>query len=417
MSLRTSSSSSWSVLRPSSPVADGERSLGLRRSAAPGIIVARSPTGKHCRVLTATVPLRFTCWTADSSPERGRHRVNDTGVSAGIHAVFTFAPPGGHSGANPPPYDPDRADQAHCLQFPTREDSPIMNRISPRLRWTVALLLALGLVAAACGSDDKKSDSSGDSTTTAKSKELAAATLNGSGSTFQQAYDETVIERLQVGAAGRHDHVRAAAARARARPTSRPASSSGPARTAFPPQPTCPSTRARSSTSRPSARRSRSRTTSRASTSCSSPRTRSPGSSRATIKTWNDAKIKADNPTRPCPSTKITVAHRSDGSGTTAELHQVPDQGGADHLEARHGQDGGVAHGSAGRQRQRGCGPDRQGHRGRDRLRRLLGRQGGRPEVRGDQERVGQVRGGFGRRRHGGDETRDGRTRTSRSTR
>jgi phosphate transport system substrate-binding protein len=36
------------------------------------------------------------------------------------------------------------------------------------------------------------------------------------------------------------------------------------------------------------------------------------------IKTWNDAAIKADNPEANLPATNITVAHRSDGSGTTS---------------------------------------------------------------------------------------------------
>ena len=35
------------------------------------------------------------------------------------------------------------------------------------------------------------------------------------------------------------------------------------------------------------------------------------------IKTWDDAAIKADNKGKKLPSTSITVAHRSDGSGTT----------------------------------------------------------------------------------------------------
>ncbi|HXY93299.1 MAG TPA: phosphate ABC transporter substrate-binding protein PstS [Acidimicrobiia bacterium] len=37
----------------------------------------------------------------------------------------------------------------------------------------------------------------------------------------------------------------------------------------------------------------------------------------AQITTWNDPAIKADNPSAKLPSTKITVVHRSDGSGTT----------------------------------------------------------------------------------------------------
>jgi phosphate transport system substrate-binding protein len=37
----------------------------------------------------------------------------------------------------------------------------------------------------------------------------------------------------------------------------------------------------------------------------------------ASIKTWNDPAIKADNPDANLPNTPITAAHRSDGSGTT----------------------------------------------------------------------------------------------------
>jgi phosphate transport system substrate-binding protein len=39
-----------------------------------------------------------------------------------------------------------------------------------------------------------------------------------------------------------------------------------------------------------------------------------------TIKTWNDPAIVADNPGVTLPSTKITVVHRSDGSGTTSNF-------------------------------------------------------------------------------------------------
>ncbi|MBV9950766.1 MAG: phosphate ABC transporter substrate-binding protein PstS [Acidimicrobiia bacterium] len=38
------------------------------------------------------------------------------------------------------------------------------------------------------------------------------------------------------------------------------------------------------------------------------------------IKTWDDDAIKADNPDANLPSTKITVVHRSDGSGTTSNF-------------------------------------------------------------------------------------------------
>jgi phosphate transport system substrate-binding protein len=40
------------------------------------------------------------------------------------------------------------------------------------------------------------------------------------------------------------------------------------------------------------------------------------------IKTWNDQAIKADNPGVSLPSTAITIAHRSDSSGTTANFSQ-----------------------------------------------------------------------------------------------
>jgi phosphate transport system substrate-binding protein len=39
-----------------------------------------------------------------------------------------------------------------------------------------------------------------------------------------------------------------------------------------------------------------------------------------TVKTWNNPSIAADNPGVTLPSTAITVAHRSDGSGTTANF-------------------------------------------------------------------------------------------------
>jgi phosphate transport system substrate-binding protein len=41
-----------------------------------------------------------------------------------------------------------------------------------------------------------------------------------------------------------------------------------------------------------------------------------------TIKTWNDPAIAADNPGATLPATNITVAHRSDGSGTTQNFTQ-----------------------------------------------------------------------------------------------
>ncbi|MFY0407304.1 phosphate ABC transporter substrate-binding protein PstS [Solicola sp. PLA-1-18] len=45
-----------------------------------------------------------------------------------------------------------------------------------------------------------------------------------------------------------------------------------------------------------------------------------------TIKTWDDAKIKADNPDADLPSTAITPVHRSDDSGTTENFTDYLDQ-------------------------------------------------------------------------------------------
>ena len=45
-----------------------------------------------------------------------------------------------------------------------------------------------------------------------------------------------------------------------------------------------------------------------------------------TIRTWDDAAIKADNPDATLPSTKITPVHRSDDSGTTKNFTDYLDQ-------------------------------------------------------------------------------------------
>ena len=111
------------------------------------------------------------------------------------------------------------------------------------------------------------------------------------------------------------------------------------------------------------------------------------------IKTWNDPAITADNPGATLPAPRSPSPHRSDGSGTTAELHQVPRGG-------RAGSAWTLGSGSTvkwpatsqGRQRQRRCGPDHQVHRRGHRLRRLLRRQGLRPDLRLGQEQGRQVR-------------------------
>ncbi len=74
-----------------------------------------------------------------------------------------------------------------------------MTRTSPRWRWLVAVVLVLGVFAAACGSDsDKKSSDSSSSTAGGStSKELPAATITGSGSTFIAAYVNEVANAFK----------------------------------------------------------------------------------------------------------------------------------------------------------------------------------------------------------------------------
>jgi len=62
-----------------------------------------------------------------------------------------------------------------------------MNLRSRRIRWALVPTLAVGLVALA---------SSGAVASTAAKKKLATATLNGSGSTLQQAFDQEAISRF-----------------------------------------------------------------------------------------------------------------------------------------------------------------------------------------------------------------------------
>ena len=44
------------------------------------------------------------------------------------------------------------------------------------------------------------------------------------------------------------------------------------------------------------------------------------------ITKWNDPAIKALNPKANLPDETIAVVHRSDGSGTTARVHRLPDE-------------------------------------------------------------------------------------------
>jgi phosphate transport system substrate-binding protein len=192
-----------------------------------------------------------------------------------------------------------------------------MTRISPRVRWTLALFAALGLVAAACGSSGSSSGSGGTTNTTAKAKALAAATLNGSGSTFQQPFDETVIQGFKDaqpavtvtyagGGSGKgQTDLQAGLVQWAGSDSTVPSTDTSKYKGPFLYFPTvgAPITLSYNLSGVDKLQLS-------ADTIA--------GIFQGTIKTWNDSAIKADNPGVTLPSTAITVAHRSDGSGTTA---------------------------------------------------------------------------------------------------
>ena len=217
--------------------------------------------------------------------------------------------------------------------------------------------------------------------TAASSPKLAAATLNGSGATFPQAYYETVISEFQTAEpAVTVTYDRRWLGQGPDRPAGR-ARAVGRFGQPVKPEEKSRLQGRRSSTSRRWRRRSRSRTTSRASTSCSSRRTRSPGSSRARSRSGTTRRSRPTTPTPTCRTPTITVAHRSDGSGTTSNFTKYLTLGRRRRVDARRRtrpSPGPTS--SAGRERQRRRGPDRQGHRRRHRLRRLLRRQGGRAD-------------------------------------
>jgi phosphate transport system substrate-binding protein len=192
-----------------------------------------------------------------------------------------------------------------------------MTRISPRTRWFLVLLVVFGLVAAACGSDDKKS--SGSDTSTTKSEKLAAATLNGSGSTFQQAFDETVIEGFKTeqpavtityagGGSGKGQTDLQAGLVQWAGSDGVPAAADlskykGPVLNF--PTVGAPITISYNLSGVDKLQLS-------ADTIA--------GIFDGSITKWNASEIKTDNPDATLPDTAITVAHRSDGSGTTANF-------------------------------------------------------------------------------------------------
>ena len=193
-------------------------------------------------------------------------------------------------------------------------------------RWGVlTVAVAVSLFAAACGDDSGSSSAttaaggastsgaatSGASTTGAVE---VSGTLQGSGSSFSLAFLQEAATNFNDANPGLRSRT-AAAARAKAAPTS-------PRRRSTTPDPTRP-TRMRtsrpspSSTSRSCSGLSPCRSMCPASTACNLSPDTIAGIFQRDITTWNDPAIAADNPDASLPDTAITVAHRSDGSGTT----------------------------------------------------------------------------------------------------
>ncbi len=178
----------------------------------------------------------------------------------------------------------------------------------------VPLVLTFGLLGAACGS----STTTGQGNDDGSSSKLAAATLNGSGSTFQQAFNEAVMEEFKAAqpavtpvyggggsGKGQTDLQGGLVQWAGSDSTVKDADKGlyeGPF--LYFPTVAAPIT---------------------VSYNLSGVKLKLAPETLAKIfageiDTWNDAAIKADNAGADLPSTAITVAHRSDGSGTTANF-------------------------------------------------------------------------------------------------
>ena len=207
----------------------------------------------------------------------------------------------------------------------------------------VAVAAVVAVVAAACGSSKKSSSSTtattaggGGSVTTVK---LASATINGSGSTFQQAFDQDVITQFTQANPQRDDQLRrrrvgqgpdrpaVQAGRLRrhrhADPGSRPAQVQRRAILYFPTV-AAPITVSYNLSGV-------SKLTLSAATIA--------GIFSSKITTWNDPAIAADNPGVSLPSTAITPRAPLRRVGHDQQLHPVPDQGGPPDVDPRHRQD------------------------------------------------------------------------------
>jgi phosphate transport system substrate-binding protein len=190
-----------------------------------------------------------------------------------------------------------------------------MLRLSARTTRLAGAALAVALAAAACGSSSNKSNTSKTTGTTAVP--LPAATLNGSGSTFQQAYDQAAIQKFTQAHSGvtinysgggsgkgRTDLagqlVDFAGTAALPKATDLPTYKGGPL--LYFPTVAAPITVSYNLSGVSSVKLS-------ADTLAKI--------FQAQVTTWNDPAIKAENSSATLPSTKITVVHRADSSGTT----------------------------------------------------------------------------------------------------
>lgn len=184
----------------------------------------------------------------------------------------------------------------------------------------VVTAAVFALVVAACGSSGSKSNGASATTNASSSQKLAAATLNGSGSTFQQAYDQVAIAKFKEqqpnvtinyagGGSGKGQTdlqgqlVDFAGSDSLPKPTDLP-SYKGGALLYFPTV-VAPITLSYNLSG-----------VSKLKLSADTIAKIFQGE----IKRWNDAAIKADNPGTSLPSSAITVVHRSDSSGTTGNF-------------------------------------------------------------------------------------------------
>lgn len=193
----------------------------------------------------------------------------------------------------------------------------IRSRMTSRRLALPAIALTIALGAAACGGSSD--DGGGSTSTTGGGSKLAAATINGSGATFPQAYYETAIEAFKgeqpavtvtyAGGGSGKGQTDMAAGLVDWAGSDSVVKPEDAAKFATPflyfPTVAAPITVSYNLSGVKGLRLS-------ADTIA--------GIFGGTITKWDDAAIAADNPKADLPSTAIVVVHRADGSGTTANF-------------------------------------------------------------------------------------------------